>query len=276
MFALERRILGGTSSSDLIASTNGSAQSTGNIIPQAFFQFRASAMRLSPTNASDAIVNLTISTPESTLWVTYDSSFGPFKVLKLRPNETSLLAITYLSDNIPGALFEIESIELTVEANATISSFLPTPTLPPSASLPTFILPSNHPINSTALPSSSGTNLPSRKAFVAMAVGITVGLGLGLTAVALLFFVIWKRRRRRNTLSDENFGPPETRMAESRSEWRDGTDGTISPHWSWRRVGLGSVANRGQVSPVPSVGRTAGRWIGNHFVNGRPRERSGP
>lgn len=74
-------------------------------------------MRLSTTEASDAVVNLTLSTPHEISWKSFNSSLGGFTIRNLQPTEMSRLAITYLSDNAPGALFEIDSIEVTINAD---------------------------------------------------------------------------------------------------------------------------------------------------------------
>jgi len=58
------------------------------------------------------------------------------------------------------------------------------------------------------------TIFTSNKKMIAEAVGITIGLGLGLTGIAATAFYYWKRRRQRLA---------EISIGEAKSEWsRDG------------------------------------------------------
>ena len=71
----------------------------------------------------------------------------------------------------------------------TSTSFLPTFSDPPTNALPTFIPPPPNP--SPSAPS----NRTSKNMMIAQAIGITVGISLGLTALAALAFYCWKRWR---------------------------------------------------------------------------------
>lgn len=87
-----------------------------------------------------------------------------------------------------------------------LSSLLPSPSLPTFSSLPSSTISSS----SSSTPSTTTTTVPkpSRRKKVAEGVGITLGLALGLTAIAVVLFYCRKSRQQR------------LRDGEIKSEWR--------------------------------------------------------
>ncbi|KAJ3881598.1 hypothetical protein F5051DRAFT_425713 [Lentinula edodes] len=179
-----------------IVSTEGAGPVGANIIPQMFLQFRASALFLSTSPSSNASFEIAVSAGNASVSVSANSSIGVAAILNLPENETTTLSLTFIPGQSPSHL-DIGTIAITVTDNSSISSVLPTPTLPPTISLPSFISSTSSSIPSgTSTPSSQSSN-SSHKQLVTDAVGLTVGLGLGLTLVASLGYYTWKRRRRR-------------------------------------------------------------------------------
>ncbi|KAF4611122.1 hypothetical protein D9613_007176 [Agrocybe pediades] len=177
-------------------STFGPSSTSNNIIPQFFFSFRAFELHLTTSPSSNATVNVTVSSNGIVVSSVFNSSVGSVSIVNLPENDTSVMTINYISSSIPTRL-DLEALEITVLANATITSFLPTPTLPISISLPTFTTPSSTLSSSATSTSNAAQGHGTSKKMIAEAVGLTVGLGLGLTIVATLIFYYWRRRRRR-------------------------------------------------------------------------------
>ncbi|PPQ86539.1 hypothetical protein CVT25_007197 [Psilocybe cyanescens] len=189
-------------------STFGPASVSSNIIPQLFFQFSAFALGITTLPSSNATVNVTISANGIVVSSLFNSSLGSLTVVNLPDNNVSLFTINFIPSSTP-TRFDLESLIITIPADGTITSFLPSQSLPPSISLPTFTTTSS----STSVSSSSTAPVPathSNRRMIAQAVGLTVGLGLGLTAVAVLAFYYWRRRRRQRKLVS---------MQETRSGW---------------------------------------------------------
>ncbi|KAG6872897.1 hypothetical protein C0995_005303 [Termitomyces sp. Mi166 len=179
-----------------LVSTHGPAH--GSIIPQMFVQFRASGFSLSTSAFSNATTNITVSNNDTVVAATFNSSVGIVSVLNLQEVELSTVVITFVTDGLPTRL-DISSITLTVTGNPYATSvFLPSITLPPTATLPIFETPPP-PSSPTPVEASSDNHT-----FVAEAVGITLGLSLGLTVVAVLGYLFWRRRRRRRPPEDSD------------------------------------------------------------------------
>ncbi|KAF5338029.1 hypothetical protein D9758_014266 [Tetrapyrgos nigripes] len=178
-----------------VVSTQGPSAAAANIVPQFFLRIRASAVIITTSPLSNATMNITVSAGNASVNVAANSSLGVIGIFNLYEAETTTIAITYISDSdlIPSRL-DIGSITAQVTNNQASSSILPTMTLPPSVSIPTFSATSSSSATSTA--SAGGST--SRKRLVADAVGLTVGLGLGLTAVAVGVYLIWRRRKRKS------------------------------------------------------------------------------
>ncbi|KAH0583086.1 hypothetical protein H2248_010973 [Termitomyces sp. 'cryptogamus'] len=182
-----------------IVSTYGPAP--GSIIPQMFVQFRASTFDLFTSPLSNATVNITVSNNDTVVAATFNSSVGMASVLGLTEADLSTVVVTFVPGKLPTRL-DISSINLTVTGDPATSIFLPSMTLPPTASLPIF---------SPALSSPpSPVEASDHHMLVVEAVGITIGLSLGLTVVAVLGYLYWRRRRRRR--------PPEDCEGEATSQ----------------------------------------------------------
>ncbi|KAJ7849945.1 hypothetical protein B0H14DRAFT_2355859 [Mycena olivaceomarginata] len=169
-------------------STTGPAPDGGEIVPQMFMAFRASALYMSTSASSNATANFTVTSASLTLSRVINSAAGLIAIVDLVASELTTLTITY----VPGtdvAQLDIGSILVTVTDPAVTSSFLPTMTLPPSMSLPTFIP------KSTSSPSATPRSLTHR-AQIAEALGLVLGLGVGLSLIAGTAFFWWRRRRR--------------------------------------------------------------------------------
>ncbi|KAF5386356.1 hypothetical protein D9757_006648 [Collybiopsis confluens] len=199
--------VGGTT----VVSTQGAGPLGVNIVPQMFLRFQASALFFSTSSTSNATFNIAASAGNTSVSVPANSSVGNAALFNLPENETTTLTLTFVPGQLPAHL-DIGNITTEVTTNSSLSSILPTQTLPPSISLPTFT-----PLTSTASFTSTSSNTLSpttqsssnskHKQLVADAVGLTLGLGLGLTLFSSLAFYIWKRRRRRQS-------------SESGSEWQ--------------------------------------------------------
>ncbi|KIM39657.1 hypothetical protein M413DRAFT_447121 [Hebeloma cylindrosporum] len=192
-------------------STRGPSSSSSNLIPQMFFQFQAFSIFLTTLPSSNATINVTISANGVVVSSDFHSSLGALSIINLPGNMTSLLTLTFIKSSSP-TQFDLDSLTITTLSNATISSFLPTPTLPPSISFPTFAVSTKIPPPLTSA-SSLAPVRASNKTMVAEAVGITVGLGLGLTAFAAVGFWYWNVKRRKERLK-------RTTMEETSSGWR--------------------------------------------------------
>ncbi|KAF8075195.1 hypothetical protein FPV67DRAFT_1381461, partial [Lyophyllum atratum] len=172
-----------------LVSTNGPApdRDSISIIPQMFFKFRASALYLSTSFQSNATTNITVSNNGTIRSAVFNSSAGMVFILNLVESEISTVAVTYVPEAFPARL-DIGDLLLTVTDDPATSVFLPSMTLPPTASLPTIGSPeptiSSVPVRDNA-----------KRTLIAQAVGITLGLSLGLTAVAVLAYIFWRRRR---------------------------------------------------------------------------------
>ncbi|KAF9479569.1 hypothetical protein BDN70DRAFT_806792 [Pholiota conissans] len=189
-------------------STTGPSISS-NLIPQLFFQFRALNLFLSTSNTSNATVNITASSNGIALSALFNTTLHSATIINLQSKDVSLLTITFIPSTTP-TIFALEGINITTARNGTLTSILPSQTLPPSISLPIFTTSTSSSVLTT---SATVTPVPvklSNHKRIAEAVGITVGISLGLTAIASAAFYFWRRRRRRR-LS----------RREVQSEWRN-------------------------------------------------------
>ncbi|KAJ6581096.1 hypothetical protein B0H19DRAFT_929128 [Mycena capillaripes] len=186
-------------------STTGPAPNGADIVPQMFMAFRASALYMSTSAISNASANFTVSSPSTSTSHVVDSALGLIAIVNLTESELTTLTITF----IPGqnlSQFDIGSILVTVTDPDSTSSFLPTMTLPPSMTLPTFIPATTSASSSTSIsasPSSTRASLAHR-AQTAEALGLVLGLGVGLTLIAGATFFWWKRRRRLQAAQQQN------------------------------------------------------------------------
>ena len=169
------------------------------------FNVLASALYILTSPLSNATVNITVSANGVAISNLFDSTIGSASVVSLPQNSTTTFSATFVPALSP-TLFGVQALLITVPANAyglpsfhanlllmiiprTSTSFLPTFSDPPTNALPTFIPPPPNP--SPSAPS----NRTSKNVMIAQAIGITVGISLGLTALAALAFYCWKRWR---------------------------------------------------------------------------------
>ncbi|KAJ4474928.1 hypothetical protein J3R30DRAFT_3295208 [Lentinula aciculospora] len=185
---------------ETVVSTEGAGPLGADVIPQMFLQFRASALFLSTSPSANATFEIAVSAGNTSISVSANSSIGVAAVLNLPANETTTLSLTFTPGQVPSRI-DVGTITITVPDNSSISSVLPTQTLPPTISLPTFIS-STSTGSSTSSPSNTSPSNSTHKQLVADAVGLTVGLGLGLTLITSLGYYTWKRRRRRQEDSE--------------------------------------------------------------------------
>jgi len=214
-------------SSNNSVSTTGSTSSSGNILPQLFFEFQASHLSINALPSSNASVNISISADGRHISNVFKSSDGAVSIVGLLQNETTFLTMTYIPSTEP-TLFGLESFVITVPQNAPTSAFFPTPTLPSSSSIS---IPASTTTSTSTSSSSAITtvqdNVISKKTMVAEGVGITIGLGVGLTAIAVALFYYWKRRKQRL----EDVG-----IEEAKSEWS--REGSFRPSFRLTRAFL--------------------------------------
>ncbi|KAJ7575767.1 hypothetical protein C8J56DRAFT_801155 [Mycena floridula] len=178
-----------------VVSTNGPSDAENDILPQMFFSFRASTIFVQTSSLSNAIVNLTIFAGNVAITAVINSSLGNFTVVQLPEDEVTTLSLTFIA-GAPSRL-DIGNIIITVPDPTATSSFLPTQTLPPPIILPSFVPPSSALPSATASLLPTSTTIPSLslKRLVVLAVGLVVGLGLGLTVLAAALWLLWRRRR---------------------------------------------------------------------------------
>jgi len=177
-------------------STTGPSSTPNHIIPQLFFQFRAFNLFLSTSSTSNATVNITASSNGVALSTVFNTTLRSATIVNLQLEDVSQLTITFLPSNTP-TIFELEAINITAVENGTITSILPSQTLPPSIELPIFATSTS---STSVIPTATATTpVPvksSKGKRIAEAVGLTVGVSLGLTAIVAVAFYFWKRRRR--------------------------------------------------------------------------------
>ncbi|KAF8909257.1 hypothetical protein CPB84DRAFT_1743849 [Gymnopilus junonius] len=186
-------------------SAFGPSSASANIIPQMFFTFRALPYN---TSSSNATMNVTVSANGTAVSAIFNSSLESIRAVNLPGSEATFLSITFLPSSTP-TRFDLQSVTITVAANATITSFLPQETLPPSISVPSFTLSSrtttSAPTISTAVPQAR-----SNRKMIAEAVGLTWGWGWA-NCTSGPCFICWRRRRHREM---------NVSMQETQSGWR--------------------------------------------------------
>jgi len=185
-------------------STTGPAPNGAEIVPQMFMAFRASALYMSTSATSNATANFTVTSSSLTLSRVVNSAAGLVAIVNLVESELTTLTITF----IPGqnvSQLDIGSILVTVTDPDVTSSFLPTMTLPPSMTLPTFTPQTTASSSLSTSPSPTSTQRSlAHRAEIAEALGLVLGLGVGLTLIVGAAFYWWKRRRRLQTEAQQN------------------------------------------------------------------------
>ncbi|KXN91103.1 hypothetical protein AN958_02878 [Leucoagaricus sp. SymC.cos] len=186
-----------------IISTKGPDIAAGEVIPQMFLQFRGSALYLFTSKSSNARANITITNNGTTIAAVFESTLGLASILGLEASTATTFALTFLPTNTAQEL-DLTSLIITISNDALTTSLpiLPSMTLPPSSSPPIFTPRSasstqsnpSSPADTQPTPSS---NTSARRSNIALAVGLTIGLGLGLTSVSAVGFWWYRKRRRR-------------------------------------------------------------------------------
>ncbi|KAF8141402.1 hypothetical protein EV363DRAFT_1578666 [Boletus edulis] len=150
--------------------TDGPIPQAGNVIPQMFFNFRASALFLRTTSSSNATVNFTLTAEPTDVTITKElnTSISLIVAVDIPESQTTTLGVTFLQGNLP-TRFDIESITLVVTNASATSSFLPSPSLPISSSPPTFT-----PLPTVSSTPNSGTS--NKATIIAAALGGTLGV----------------------------------------------------------------------------------------------------
>ncbi|KAF6761829.1 hypothetical protein DFP72DRAFT_1062037 [Ephemerocybe angulata] len=183
-----------------IVTSAGQNAATGNILPQIFFRFRASRVFVNMDPTSGASINITVSSNDITIMNTVQASLGTATIVNLPNGSITTLTITLLPS--PPNPFSLFSVVITTPFDADPTSVFPTQTLPVPTPVSTWYNPSttSYATTTITMPNSAPTATPTtssnRHRMIAQAVGITVGLGLGLTAILVAAFFYWKKRRR--------------------------------------------------------------------------------
>ncbi|KAJ7282020.1 hypothetical protein C8J57DRAFT_1299194 [Mycena rebaudengoi] len=161
----------------------------------------ASALYVTTSTSSNASANFTVASPSISLSSVVDTSAGLIAIINLVESELTTLTITFIPGESNSQL-ELGSMLMTVTNATATSSFLPTMTLPPSMSLPTFIIHST-----SSSPSPSSTNSPqgsNHKKQITIALSLVLGLGVGLSIILGTAFFYWRKRKRQRDAMQEN------------------------------------------------------------------------
>ncbi|KAF9454447.1 hypothetical protein P691DRAFT_397435 [Macrolepiota fuliginosa MF-IS2] len=126
----------------LMVSTTGPDPATGEIIPQMFFQFRASALYLLTSSTSNAQANITVTTNGTTISALFDSSLGAASILNLIQPSITTFALTFMPNDTPQE-FTLTSAIITIPNN-TINHPTPSNHDPPTILLATNLHPSTN------------------------------------------------------------------------------------------------------------------------------------
>jgi len=202
-----------------VMSTNGPDPAAGDVIPQMFLSFRATAIYIYTSQFSTATVNVTLSsTPLVTTHTDMEvnSSVGLIGVVGLSQDIVFTLAITYVPDSDvqdgDGGRLDIQSIVITVPNVRATSSILPSMILPTTSTLPIFS--SSHSQTPTISPAA---HKHPKGAIIGESLGSVFGAIILVSAgVALVF---WTRRRKR------------MKTEASERDWGDHERGTSSSNW---------------------------------------------
>ncbi|EIW75182.1 hypothetical protein CONPUDRAFT_112458 [Coniophora puteana RWD-64-598 SS2] len=167
-----------------VVATYGPANATGDIIPQAFFSFRASSVQVRTSPYSNATINFTLSAPSTGVFVTKEIQSDVQLIVgaDIPDTQVTTLGITFIPQEAT-TRFDIEYIELNVTNSSATSSFLPSFTLPASSSPPTYFPPTS--TSQSHHSASSGT-----------IAGAVVGSVLGVCAIGVVAGLFYRKRNR--------------------------------------------------------------------------------
>ncbi|KAF8159292.1 hypothetical protein B0H34DRAFT_654947 [Crassisporium funariophilum] len=99
-----------------VISSRGPSTGSANIIPQLFFEFRASTLYLTTLPSSNATANITISSNGVVVSSLFNSALGFVTIVDLPESQPVLLTITYIPGDTP-TQFALESLVITVPAD---------------------------------------------------------------------------------------------------------------------------------------------------------------
>ncbi|KAI0765650.1 hypothetical protein BD413DRAFT_164173 [Trametes elegans] len=180
-----------------LTTTSGPTDGSGGLIPQLFLSVRALALHVKTSAASNAIVNVSVSTsnPIVTVRSELNSSLRFISIIGLPEETVTTLSLTFVESNLTTTL-GIDTIAVTISDN-NIAPFV-SPSLPPPTSLPTvtpsIVIPNSGP----GAPSSpSGQTSGDIAAEVLGAV-----MGAVLIASGVFFAMFYYRKRRRPAQSN--------------------------------------------------------------------------
>ncbi|KAF8555866.1 hypothetical protein OG21DRAFT_1460388 [Imleria badia] len=158
-----------TISGTTVVYTDGPIPQAGNVIPQMFFNFRASALYLRTTSFSNATVNLTLTAEPTDVSITTElnTSISLIAAVNIPDTQTTTLGVTFLQGDLPTRL-DIESITLTVANTSATSSFLPSASLPISISPPTVV-------PSPSVSSTPNSGVTNKVTIISVILGGTLG-----------------------------------------------------------------------------------------------------
>ncbi|KAL4062518.1 hypothetical protein V8B97DRAFT_1955135 [Scleroderma yunnanense] len=166
-----------------VVSTQGPIPLAGDVVPQMFLTFRAFGLYLRTSPQSNATVNFTLTAEPSDTSVTntVNTSLNVITVIDLPITQTTTLGITFIPGDLPSR-FDVESVTLVVANASTTSSYLPSPSLPPSSFAPIYT------------PPATSSQTHSKKLTI---IGATLGsvLGVFLILVIVLAIVLYRKRR---------------------------------------------------------------------------------
>ncbi|KAF8637493.1 hypothetical protein AX17_002797 [Amanita inopinata Kibby_2008] len=189
-----------------LMTTNGTDPMNLAIVPQILFRVQASAVFITTSRLSNATAALSAVDASATFNSSLGSAPNSIAIFNLRQNEVTNITLSFVPDDNandvlrPSSRLDLSSVVILISDRVSPIA-LPTMTVPPSATLPT-ALPESTTSGEISLPliSPSATGSSGRNKLVADAVGITIGLGFGLTILTLVAYASWRRWRGRKHL----------------------------------------------------------------------------
>ncbi|KAI0832039.1 hypothetical protein BC628DRAFT_578801 [Trametes gibbosa] len=183
-----------------LTTTSGPTDGSGGLIPQLSLPVRALALYVKTSQASSAVVNVTVSTidPVVTVRSELNSSIEFISIINLPEDTVTTLSIAFVKSNVTTRL-DIDSIIVTISDNNT-TPFV-SPSLPASTALPTItptiVIPS---------PSQPLAHAGQTSGDIAAEI-LGALLGTALIAAGIFLVVLFRRRRRRPAPSEPEEKP---------------------------------------------------------------------
>ncbi|KAH9857302.1 hypothetical protein C2E23DRAFT_384143 [Lenzites betulinus] len=185
-----RIIAAGDASGGTLTTTSGATDGSGGLIPQLFLSVRALALYVKTSQASNAVVNVTVSTtnPVVTVKSEFNSSLEFVSIVNLPEDTVTTLSIAFVESNVTTRL-DIDSIIVTIsDDNSTpfVSPSLPATTVLPTVT-PSIVIPS---------PSQQPAHTGQTSGDIAAEI-LGALMGTALIAAGIFLFILFRRRRRR-------------------------------------------------------------------------------